>query len=198
MQVSPCLLPGAGRGRTSTGHPVTPFGPMYPLVCPMPQSSANGAGRSSNPSQAPRAAASKCDLQVTGPITLTRHQRTSPAEHRPCPRCRSACRDRARANPIDGPATITFAHSPVASTPGTRTSAVASLPVTDAVSRIPPMATPRVAAGALFLDDAGRVLMLRTMYKDDWDIPEAMSNPASHPAPPPFARSAKNSASPHR
>lgn len=33
------------------------------------------------------------------------------------------------------------------------------------------MATPRVAAGVIFTDDASRVLMLRPTYKDHWDIP---------------------------
>src|SRR5258707_583397 len=31
---------------------------------------------------------------------------------------------------------------------------------------LPPMAQPRVAAGALFLDAAGRILLLMTTYKD--------------------------------
>ncbi|BFU43382.1 NUDIX domain-containing protein [Krasilnikovia sp. MM14-A1004] len=34
-----------------------------------------------------------------------------------------------------------------------------------------PFATPRVAAGALFVDDQDRVLMLRPTYKPYWDIP---------------------------
>lgn len=33
------------------------------------------------------------------------------------------------------------------------------------------MATPRVAAGVIFTDSGNRVLMLRTTYKDAWDIP---------------------------
>lgn len=33
------------------------------------------------------------------------------------------------------------------------------------------MAHPRMAAGALFFDDAGRVLMVEPTYKDYWDIP---------------------------
>ena len=32
-------------------------------------------------------------------------------------------------------------------------------------------ATPRVAAGALFFDDRGRVLLVHPTYKDTWDIP---------------------------
>src|SRR5690606_25438762 len=36
----------------------------------------------------------------------------------------------------------------------------------------PPVAArPLVAAGALFLDDAGRVLLVRPTYKPGWDIP---------------------------
>lgn len=33
------------------------------------------------------------------------------------------------------------------------------------------VATPRVAAGALFLDDSGRVLLVHPTYKSTWDIP---------------------------
>ncbi|MFJ5560908.1 NUDIX domain-containing protein [Streptomyces sp. NPDC093250] len=33
------------------------------------------------------------------------------------------------------------------------------------------MAHPRMAAGALFFDDAGRVLMVEPTYKDYWEIP---------------------------
>lgn len=32
-------------------------------------------------------------------------------------------------------------------------------------------ATPRVAAGVLFRDDAGRVLLVKPTYKDGWEIP---------------------------
>jgi len=32
-------------------------------------------------------------------------------------------------------------------------------------------ATPRVAAGALFFGDQGRVLLVHPTYKDTWDIP---------------------------
>ncbi len=32
-------------------------------------------------------------------------------------------------------------------------------------------ATPRVAAGVLFRDDAGRVLLVKPSYKDGWEIP---------------------------
>jgi 8-oxo-dGTP diphosphatase len=34
-----------------------------------------------------------------------------------------------------------------------------------------PFARPRVAAGALFLNDAGDVLLVRPTYKDHWDLP---------------------------
>ena len=32
-------------------------------------------------------------------------------------------------------------------------------------------ATPRVAAGVLIRDDAGRVLLVKPTYKDGWEIP---------------------------
>lgn len=35
----------------------------------------------------------------------------------------------------------------------------------------PRAARPLVAAGAVFVDDAGRVLLVRPTYKPDWDIP---------------------------
>jgi 8-oxo-dGTP pyrophosphatase MutT (NUDIX family) len=43
------------------------------------------------------------------------------------------------------------------------------------------MATPRVAAGALFLDDAGRVLLVRPTYKAGWDIPGGYLDPDEAP-----------------
>ncbi len=43
------------------------------------------------------------------------------------------------------------------------------------------MATPRVSAGALFTDDAGRVLMVRPTYKDYWDIPGGYVEPGESP-----------------
>jgi ADP-ribose pyrophosphatase YjhB (NUDIX family) len=43
------------------------------------------------------------------------------------------------------------------------------------------MATPRVSAGALFTDNSGRVLMLRTTYKDYWDIPGGYVEPGESP-----------------
>ena len=45
----------------------------------------------------------------------------------------------------------------------------------------PPMATPRVAAGALFRDEAGRVLLVRPTYKDHWDIPGGYVEPGESP-----------------
>ena len=43
------------------------------------------------------------------------------------------------------------------------------------------MATPRVAAGALFLDTEGRVLLVRPIYKDYWDIPGGYVEPGESP-----------------
>ena len=43
------------------------------------------------------------------------------------------------------------------------------------------MATPRVSAGALFTDDAGRILMVRPTYKDYWDIPGGYVEPGESP-----------------
>ena len=43
------------------------------------------------------------------------------------------------------------------------------------------MATPRVAAGALFVDDAGAVLMIRPTYKDYGDIPGGYVEPGESP-----------------
>ncbi|MEU4162682.1 NUDIX hydrolase [Actinoplanes sp. NPDC026670] len=48
-------------------------------------------------------------------------------------------------------------------------------------SEIPPMATPRVAAGALFFDDDGRVLLVKPSYKDGWDIPGGYVEPGESP-----------------
>ncbi|SNR62384.1 ADP-ribose pyrophosphatase YjhB, NUDIX family [Haloechinothrix alba] len=42
-------------------------------------------------------------------------------------------------------------------------------------------AAPRVAAGVLFTDDTGRVLMLRMTYKDFWDIPGGYVEPGESP-----------------
>lgn len=45
----------------------------------------------------------------------------------------------------------------------------------------PPMATPRVAAGALFTDGEGRILMVRPTYKSYWDIPGGYVEPGESP-----------------
>lgn len=58
------------------------------------------------------------------------------------------------------------------------------------------MATPRVAAGALFFDEHDPVLLVKPHYKTYWDFPADTWNPANHPALPVSAKSAKNSASP--
>jgi 8-oxo-dGTP diphosphatase len=44
------------------------------------------------------------------------------------------------------------------------------------------MARPRVAAGLLVRDDAGRILMVRPTYKDGWDIPGGYVEPDESPA----------------
>jgi 8-oxo-dGTP diphosphatase len=43
------------------------------------------------------------------------------------------------------------------------------------------MARPLVAAGALFTDSAGRILMVRPTYKDYWDIPGGYLEPGESP-----------------
>jgi len=43
-------------------------------------------------------------------------------------------------------------------------------------------ATPRVAAGALFLDSEGRVLLVHPTYKDTWDIPGGYVERGESPA----------------
>jgi ADP-ribose pyrophosphatase YjhB (NUDIX family) len=43
------------------------------------------------------------------------------------------------------------------------------------------MATPRIAAGALFFDEAGRVLLVKPHYKDGWDIPGGYVEPGESP-----------------
>jgi 8-oxo-dGTP diphosphatase len=45
----------------------------------------------------------------------------------------------------------------------------------------PPMARPLVAAGALFTDPAGRLLMVRPTYKEFWDIPGGYVEPGESP-----------------
>lgn len=43
------------------------------------------------------------------------------------------------------------------------------------------MARPRVAAGALFFDEEGRVLLVHPTYKDTWDIPGGYVEPGESP-----------------
>lgn len=45
----------------------------------------------------------------------------------------------------------------------------------------PPMATPRVAAGVLFFDVDGRVLLVKPNYKEGWDIPGGYVEPDETP-----------------
>jgi 8-oxo-dGTP diphosphatase len=44
-----------------------------------------------------------------------------------------------------------------------------------------PMATPRVAAGALIYDERGHVLMVKPTYKDGWDLPGGYVEPGESP-----------------
>ncbi|MGK5519163.1 NUDIX domain-containing protein [Micromonospora sp. URMC 107] len=48
-------------------------------------------------------------------------------------------------------------------------------------NEMPPMATPRVAAGALFFDNEGRILLVRPSYKKHWDIPGGYVEPGESP-----------------
>lgn len=43
------------------------------------------------------------------------------------------------------------------------------------------VATPRVAAGVLYKDGAGRVLLVKPTYKDGWDIPGGYVEPGESP-----------------
>ncbi|ONH50562.1 NUDIX hydrolase [Frankia sp. CcI49] len=45
----------------------------------------------------------------------------------------------------------------------------------------PPMARPRAAAGALFFDEEGRVLLVEPSYKPGWDIPGGFIEPGESP-----------------
>jgi 8-oxo-dGTP diphosphatase len=45
----------------------------------------------------------------------------------------------------------------------------------------PPMSRPRVAAGALFFDAEGRLLLVKPTYKDGWDIPGGYVEPGETP-----------------
>jgi ADP-ribose pyrophosphatase YjhB (NUDIX family) len=52
--------------------------------------------------------------------------------------------------------------------------------VTD-VDLLPPMATPRVSSGAVFVNEAGEVLMVRPTYKSYWDVPGGYVEPGESP-----------------
>lgn len=43
------------------------------------------------------------------------------------------------------------------------------------------MATPRIAAGVIFRDSAGRVLTVKPTYKDGWDVPGGYVEPDESP-----------------
>lgn len=45
----------------------------------------------------------------------------------------------------------------------------------------PPMATPRVSAGALFVDEHDRVLLVEPTYKSYWDVPGGYVEPGESP-----------------
>jgi 8-oxo-dGTP diphosphatase len=47
--------------------------------------------------------------------------------------------------------------------------------------QLPPMARPRVAAGALFTDAEDRILLVRPTYKPHWDIPGGYVEPGESP-----------------
>jgi 8-oxo-dGTP diphosphatase len=48
--------------------------------------------------------------------------------------------------------------------------------------KAPRMAHPRVAAGALFCDDTGRVLLVKPTYKEGWDLPGGYVEPGETPS----------------
>lgn len=45
----------------------------------------------------------------------------------------------------------------------------------------PPIATARLASGVLFLDEAGRIMLVRPTYKEFWDIPGGYVEPGESP-----------------
>ena len=49
------------------------------------------------------------------------------------------------------------------------------------VDALPIPATPRMAAGALFVDGAGRPLLVKPTYKDGWDLPGGYVEPGESP-----------------
>lgn len=57
------------------------------------------------------------------------------------------------------------------------------------------MATPRVAAGVLIRDAAGRILLVKPTYKDGWEIPGGYVEPDESPAAAWNERYTRNSAS---
>lgn len=50
------------------------------------------------------------------------------------------------------------------------------------VTAAPPMAAAKLAAGALFFDTAGRILLVKPTYKPGWEIPGGMVEPGESPA----------------
>jgi len=52
----------------------------------------------------------------------------------------------------------------------------------DGSTQTPPMALPRVAAGVVIRDGAGRLLLVKPTYKDGWDIPGGYVEPGESPA----------------
>jgi 8-oxo-dGTP diphosphatase len=50
------------------------------------------------------------------------------------------------------------------------------------IDRSDTFATPRVAAGALFFDEQGRVLLVHPTYKDTWDVPGGYVERGESPA----------------
>lgn len=53
--------------------------------------------------------------------------------------------------------------------------------MTEAQQTPPPMATPRVSAGALFVDEYDRVLLVEPTYKSYWDVPGGYVEPGESP-----------------
>ena len=53
--------------------------------------------------------------------------------------------------------------------------------MTEAPQTPPPMATPRVSAGALFVDEYDRVLLVEPTYKSYWDVPGGYVEPGESP-----------------
>ncbi len=50
------------------------------------------------------------------------------------------------------------------------------------IGNVEPMARARAAAGVLFVDDAGRVLLVRPSYKPGWEIPGGYLHPGETPS----------------